>query len=368
VRRRALVVAAFATAAAAAVGLGRRRHGAAPTPVEPAVPAREAHLPRVIAASPVTHGDEVTGEIAAGSPGRLGNAVSDIRAAGVAALGHDVPLIASAVAYSAFFAIPAVMLVALGTFTLVAGPSVIDGIVELLANVAPPPAIELIRGSMGRLDAEPATSVLITVLGLVLAVWTCTGAMGTLAGAIHTARGGRDDRSFIARRRSALMLVLTVGIVVVAVSVLLILGPHLQTWLGRALGAEHAVALVWWIAQWPIVVAALSAAFSLLYAIASRDGRPFRAHVVPALVATALWVAASLGFAAYAASFGSYEKTWGALTGVIVTLTWLWLSAAIILVGAELDAVRARKDTTRYGDGQRRAASGEHSPEPAAGM
>lgn len=276
-----------------------------------------------------------------GHAGRFGGTLRDLRAAGVSALGHDVPLIASAVAYSAFFAIPAVLILALGILTLVTGPAVIERIVDLLATVAPPPALELVRESMVRLDAAPATSALMAALGLLLAVWTSTGAMGSLAGAIHAAHGSRDDRSFLARRGTALALVGSVGLVIVAASVLLILGPHLQSWLGRALGAERIVAFVWWIAQWPIVVTALAGAFALLYTVAARDGRSLRARLVPALVATALWVVASLGFAAYAAGFGSYEKTWGALTGVIVTLTWLWLSATTILFGAELDAVRA---------------------------
>ena len=120
---------------------------------------------------------------------------------------------------------------------------------------------------------------------------------------------------------------------------LLVMGPHLQAWLGSALDARGAVATAWSIAQWPLLVVALLFAFSVvLYLGPDVEHRRWQLLTPGAVVAVVVWLAVSWAFSVYTARFGTYDKTWGTLGAVIVTLIWLWLTSAALLFGAEVNS------------------------------
>jgi len=127
------------------------------------------------------------------------------------------------------------------------------------------------------------------------------------------------------------------------VLVLLVLGPHVERWVGQATGAQTLVGWVWWTAQWPVLVLALLFAFAVVLYLGPDVEQPSWALITPgAVTALVVWLAASGGLAVYAGYFGSYEKTWGTLSAVIVTLVWLWLTSAALLFGAEVNAEARR--------------------------
>ena len=253
-------------------------------------------------------------------------------------------MLASALAYSTFFAIPSVLLVAVGVFTLVAGPDTISTLMGHFRHVMPAQATSLLGGSLHRLNRNQSTSVVLTVVGGVLALWSTTGAMTAYTTAINLAYGRKDGRSFLRKRLVALEMVAAIGVAFVLVAVLLIFGPSLETLVAdHAGGAAAAVAWIWWIAEWPILLVGLLASFStLLYLGPDIPHRRWHFVTPGAVLATVIWLAASGGFAIYTASFGSYNKTWGTLAAVIVMLTWLWLAAIALLLGAELNAEHER--------------------------
>jgi membrane protein len=287
--------------------------------------------------------------------------------AGRHALADDVPMMASAVAYSAFLAIPAALLAVVGLFSLVADASLIADVMDRVASVVPAEAVDLLEQSLVRLDARPSTGVLMTVAGVAVALWATTGAMTTAMTAVNRAHERDDNRGFAKRRLVALVLVAGFGAAMLLLAALLVLGPHLEAWLGRALDAERPVSWIWWSVQWPILLVALFGAFAALFALSS-DGsqRRWRAVSPGATIAVLAWLATSALFSLYASRFGSYNKTWGSLSGAIVTLTWLWGSAVALLYGAEVDAEveRSRRELQRFsGSGGRRRAS---TPRPGS--
>jgi len=267
-------------------------------------------------------------------------------------------MLASALAYSSFFAIPAVLLVTVGVFTLVAGPDTIATLLAHFGTVMPRQATELLGSSLRNLDAHPASSALMTVFGFVLAVWSTTGAMNAYMLAINLAYDRKDRRSFIRKRIVALQMVLAIGFAFLLVGVLLIFGPQIEKTLASHLDAAGGVLnVVWWIAQVPILLVGLLGAFAaLLYLGPDVDTRTWRFLTPGSLVAALGWIAISGLFAVYTSMFGSYNKTWGALSAVIVTLTWLWLAAMALLYGAEVNAELERS---------RRLRGGEPAPSPS---
>jgi membrane protein len=262
--------------------------------------------------------------------------------AGKRLLAHNGTMLASALAYGAFFAIPSVLLVVVGVFTLVAGPGTITSLMQHFQHVMPAQATSLLGSSLERLDAHPAQSVLVTVIGSVLALWSTTGAMTGYMTAINLAYEQSDSRGFVRRRLVALAMVAVIGVAFLLVAVLLMFGPAVERLIASHAGAASGViGWMWWIAQWPILIVGLVAAFeTLLYLGPDVPRRPWRLQSPGPLVSAAVWIAASGAFALYSSAFGSYNKTWGSLSAVIVTLTWLWLTALALLLGAEIDALR----------------------------
>jgi membrane protein len=254
-------------------------------------------------------------------------------------------LLASALAYSTFFAIPAVLLLAVGVFTLVTGPGTIETLMTHFRHVMPAQATSLLGGELHRLNHNQSASVVMTVVGGLLVLWSTTGAMTSYMTALNLAYERKDKRNFLKKRLVALGMVAAIGTAFLLVAVLLIFGPSLERLVAaHAGGASGAVGWIWWVAEWPILLVGLVAAFSTLLCLGPNIEHRRWVFITPGSVfATVMWLAVSGLFAVYTANFGSYNKTWGSLAAVIVMLTWLWLAAIALLLGAELNAETARR-------------------------
>ena len=255
-------------------------------------------------------------------------------------ISHNGTMLASAVAYSTFFAIPSVLLVVVGAFTLIVGAGTITSLMHDFRHVIPSEATSLLGSSLKRLDAHPAQGIAVTIVGVVLALWSTTGAMTTYMTAVNMAFGRKEGRGFVKTRLVALKMVAVISCAFLLVAVLLMFGPTVEHAVASHAGAASGfVSWAWWIAQWPILLTGLLIAFAtLLYLGPDDETSEWRFFTPGALVSALLWIAASGGFAFYSATFGSYNKTWGSLSAVIVMLTWLWLSAIALLLGAEINA------------------------------
>ena len=269
-------------------------------------------------------------------------------------LDDNVPMMASALAYSAFFAIPAALLLLLGVFTLVADDSTITSLVNRLTEIAPSDAADLFGNSLRHLSQRASTGITLTLVGLGLALWSATSAMSTVITALNVAYDRDDSRGFVRSRLVALAMAVFVGGAAMLAGGLLIMGPHLQAWLGSALDARGTVELVWWIGQWPILVGAFFFAFAVvLYLGPDVEHRRWQLISPGSVVAVVVWLVVSGIFSFYTAHFGTYDKTWGTLGAVIVTLIWLWLAGLSLLFGGELTAETERRAQSIDGRGAR---------------
>ena len=144
---------------------------------------------------------------------------------------------------------------------------------------------------------------------------------------------------FLIDRLTALMMIAFAGGAVVLVFAMLVLGPHLVKWIGDSAGHRSLVSWLWWTAEWPILLVGLLVAFAgILYLGPNVEHRRWSFLSVGALLAIVLFLLLSGAFAFYASRFGSYNKTWGSLSAVVVMLTWLWLSSVALLFGAEVNS------------------------------
>jgi membrane protein len=274
-----------------------------------------------------------------------------IKRAGKEALDDHITNLAAALAYYAFLAIPAALLVGLGIFSLVAGPDTINSLVDTLGNVMPGQATDLLQSNLQNMTKKQATGVAIIGIGGLLAVWSLGGAMQNVMWALNVAYEREETRGFVRRRLTAWAMLVFVLLGFALSFGLLVLGPQLSKWIGHAAHAETLVSAVWWAAQWPILIGGLLVAFAgVLYLGPNVDHPRWRFLTLGAAVAVVIWLAASGLFALYVSKFGSYNKTWGALSAVVIILTWFWLSGVALLFGAEINAEAERSRELREGD------------------
>ncbi|HYX89676.1 MAG TPA: YihY/virulence factor BrkB family protein [Gaiellaceae bacterium] len=272
------------------------------------------------------------------------------RAVGQANRDHITNL-AAALAYYAFLAIPSALLLAAGLFGLLAGPHAVTTVIDKLGQVMPGEATKLVRGSLSRLTQKQGTSLTLIVVGGALAAWSLSGAMQNLMWALNLAYDRDETRGFVKRRLTAFTMILFALLAFALVFGLLVLGPPLSTWVGKAVGAKTVVQIAWWIAQWPLLVGGLLLAFSAILYLGPNVRHPrWRFLSFGAVVAVVAWLLASGAFAFYVSRFGSYNKTWGSLSAVVVMLTWLWLSSVALLLGAEINAEAERSRELRRGE------------------
>jgi membrane protein len=222
------------------------------------------------------------------------------------------------------------------------GSSAIQPLMDNLTTVAPGPAKEIVTGALKGLQQGSGSGVLF-VVALAGAIWSASGYISAFmdaSNAIYDIEEGRPIWKKLPLRIGITLLMLVL-LATGAVAVVLT-GPVAEQ-AGKLFGVGDSALQVWNIVKWPVLVLIASFMFAVLYYSAPNVKQPGVRSVLPGgVLAVVLWIVASAAFALYVASFGSYNKTYGALGGVIVFLVWLWLTNLAILLGAEFNAERAR--------------------------
>ena len=177
------------------------------------------------------------------------------------------------------------------------------------------------------------------LFGAVLALWSASGYVGAFARAMNRIYEIGEGRPFWKLRPVMLLVTLVaIGLVALVLLMLVVSGPLAQS-IGDQIGLGDQAVQVWNIAKWPVMLLAVIVIVAILYYATPNVQQPkFRWVSVGAVVAIVIWMVASAGFAFYVANFGSYNKTYGSLAGVVVGLVFLWLTNVALLLGAEIDS------------------------------
>jgi membrane protein len=276
--------------------------------------------------------------------------------AGKRALAHGITDLAAALAYYSFLAIPAVLLVAVGLFSLFASGEAITTFIDKLGTVVPSQATQLLEDSLRRMNENKSGSLVMVIVGFVLALWTTTGAMTAFMRAMNRAYDREESRGFVRQRLVAVQMVVAMAVAFLLIFGLLVLGPIMSGWIGDALNLEGLMGWLWWVVQWPVLLVGLLTVFAtVLYLGPNVDHPRWRFISLGSVFAVVVWLVASGLFAVYTSMFDSYNKTWGSLAAVIVMLTWLWVTGIALLLGAEINAEAERSRELREGQPAERA-------------
>jgi membrane protein len=261
---------------------------------------------------------------------------------------------AAALTYYAVLAIFPALIVLVSILGLV-GESATQPLIDNLGAVAPGPAKEIFTNAIKNLQGSQGAAGVLFVVGLLGALWSASGYVGAFMRAsnvIYDMPEGRPVWKTLPLR-VALTLILLFLLAITALAVVLTGG--LARKVGDILGLGDTTVDIWNIAKWPVLLLVVSFMFAFLYWAAPNVRQPGFRFVSPGgIVAVVGWLIASAAFAFYVGNFGSYNKTYGALGGVIVFLVWLWISNIVILLGAEFNAElergRAIEDGMRPAD------------------
>lgn len=218
-----------------------------------------------------------------------------------------------------------------------------DRLAENLRQFVPGPAQDTLVGVVQQLAGSASIAGPVAIIGLLAALWASSRYLGGFIRASNAIYGVEEGRPFW--KTVPLRIALTVAMMVLfAVTALgVILTGGIAERVGQALGLGSTGIVVWDIAKWPALALLISLAIAILYWAAPNVQQPgFRWLTPGSALAVLVWAAASAGFAIYVANFGSYNKVYGSLAGVVVFLVWLWLSNLAILFGAEFDAELTR--------------------------
>lgn len=226
-------------------------------------------------------------------------------------------------------------LVTLAAFLPLAGT--VDTLVGMLQAVMPASALALVR--------EHLTSLVTNKHGLLLAVaiagavWSASSGVIQLMIALNAAYGVNESRAWVKRQLMAMGLVVAGTLAMLVAASAMILGGDVGQWLvAHVWGGSHAATVFAWL-RWPIALAMLMSLLAVLYYLLPDVKQEFRFITPGSIVASFLWVLSSFGFSLYVGRFDSYNKTYGSIGGVIVLITFLFLTGVVFVLGGEINAV-----------------------------
>ena len=258
--------------------------------------------------------------------------------------------LAAALTYYAILAIfPAMLALVsmLGVFGQ--GQSTTDALLDIVRQLGQGSAADALQGPIEQVTQTRAAG-LSFVVGVLGAIWSASGYVGAFGRAMNRIYQIDEGRPVWKLRPLQLLLTLAGIILVALVLIGLVVSGPLADGLGDVIGLGDTAMTAWNIAKWPVMLAIVIALVAVLYHATPNVKQPkFRWMSVGAAIAILTWLVASVAFGFYVANFGSYNKTYGSLAGVIVFLLWLWLTNLALLFGAEVDAELERSRQLQAG-------------------
>lgn len=225
--------------------------------------------------------------------------------------------------------------------------------------VLPPQALEQVNPVIDQL--QQSTGGLLSV-GIVIALWTASAGVRLMMSAMNAAYDVVEGRP--AWKRFPLSIFYTIGIagMLLIAAALMVLGPQVMGWIAAQVGLEDFIVTLWTIVRWPVVVILLMMAVALIYYVMPDVKQEFRFITPGSVLAVVVWILASLGFGLYVKTFADYNAMYGSIGAIIVLLLYFYISAAVLLLGAEMNAVIEHMSTEGKDDGEKFPGELSHEP------
>ena len=216
-------------------------------------------------------------------------------------------------------------------------------ITDIVTQIGPSSAADTFSGPIESITSNRSSAGILFIVGLATALWSASNYVGAFMRASNIAWETPEGRSFFKLRPLQILVTLVMVITLALVALALVLtGPVIDA-VGGSIGVGDTAVQIWEIAKWPVLVGVVILMFSVLYYAAPNVKLPGFKWITPgSAFAVIIWLLASALFAFYVANFGSYDKTYGTLGGLVTLLVWMWITNLALLFGVELNAERER--------------------------
>jgi membrane protein len=258
---------------------------------------------------------------------------------------------AAALTYYGLLALFPALIAFVGLVGLVGDPSsTTRTITQIVTKIGPSSAAQTFAGPIQSITSHKATAGIMGIVGIAVALWSASGYVGAFMRASNVVYETPEGRPIWKLRPLQVLVTLVMLVLLVLVALALVLTGPIVTAVAGPLGVGGTAVTVWNIAKWPVLVIVVIVMFAVLfYAAPNVKLAGFRWVTPGALFALAVSIVASAAFAFYVANFGSYDKTYGTLGGLVVFLVWMWITNSALLLGMELNAERERSRELKAG-------------------
>ena len=254
-------------------------------------------------------------------------------------IGDDrIPSLAAETAYYFFFSLFPLLLFLTPILGLVGnGHELMEAMLGRFSNTMPADTLSLLRRVLGEIITSSGNAGVMSV-GVVLAGWSGSNIFGSLMDALNIAYDVTETRPWWKKQLLRVGALLFAGGIMIAATLIFLDGERIARWVGSLLGLGDAAVAAWTVMQLAIAVALLVSSGAILFKLLPNVSQRWAHVFVASGVTTLLWIVATLLFRFYVQHFGSYNKTYGTIGGVIILLTWMYYSMFVVLVGGELAA------------------------------
>ncbi|HEX3511445.1 MAG TPA: YihY/virulence factor BrkB family protein [Solirubrobacteraceae bacterium] len=258
---------------------------------------------------------------------------------------------AAALTYYGLLAVFPALIALISVVGLVGNPTTITKeLTEIVAKIGSPASAQNLSGPIKSITAHKSASGVLLIVGIVGALYSASSYVAAFARASNIIFETPEGRPAWKLRPLQMLVTLVMLLLLVAVALALILTGPIVTAVAGPLGVGGTAVSIWNIAKWPVLILFMVIMFTVLYfASPNVRLRGVRSVMPGAIFALAVWGIASAAFAIYVAHFGSYDKTYGTLGGIVAFLVWMWITNSALLLGSELNAEKERTRELRAG-------------------
>jgi membrane protein len=218
-------------------------------------------------------------------------------------------------------------------------PQTSDSVLRIIGSIGPHSAVDTFRKPIQGIVQSKGGAGALVGIGLAGSLWSASGYVGAFMRASNVVYEVEEARPFWKLRPLQVAVTLTAVLLITLVAIAIVATGPIARAVGNEIGLGDQAVTAFNVIKWPLIVLVLLGIIDLLYYVAPNVRQPGFRWITPgSVLALVVWAAASAGLAFYAAEFGSYQKTYGTLGGVILFLVWLWVSNLALLLGAELNA------------------------------
>jgi membrane protein len=254
-------------------------------------------------------------------------------------IGEDrIPSLAAETAYYFFFSLFPLLLFLTPLLGLIGdGQQLMESMLGRLSTTMPPDTLSLLRRVLGEIVTSSDNAGIMSI-GVLLAAWSGSNIFGSLMGALNVAYDVSETRPWWKRQLLRIGVLLIAGGTMIVATAIFLDGERVARWIGSAIGLGDAAIAAWTVLQLVLAVALLVALGAVVFKLLPNVQQRWSHVFVASAITTLLWIVATVLFRLYVQNFGSYNKTYGTIGGVIILLTWMYYSMFVLLTGGELAA------------------------------